>query len=595
MSLTLKPAGATVSGTDQLLDDGRPPEFKIAIVGGGPRGLYALDAILTQLRSVGGVRRQLKIVLFEPAEFPGAGVVYHPQQPHHLRMNFANQYISAWVATSGETCPHAVQGRPSLLQWLQRHYPSLAVPTGQIARAIVGEYLHWCFKEVVKQFDSLSDVGSSADSILNFSIKKTTVSDVQRSSDRWKLSSNFGDEVFDHVLVTTGHGGWRSSGVVAPIGRGDASSLIDRVFPVELMLSRDRVPARSKVAVCGFSLTFIDTALSLTEGRGGQFERQSRGWVYRAEGSEPKVIFPFSRSGRPMLAKPDESAINLPSGLSALWEQGRQEVRAIGSAEGGVDFMVSVWPRVLHYAEEALLLCGAGDDKGREQDRRVEDWFNVWSTSLPSGGDAHRAMQQSWQVATGESQPDQGWALGEAWRQLYSALVDVLSHGRLREVCWPSFTSIATEMERIAFGPPAENLGRILALIDAGFVDLNYLRGDIAVETSGPCIRTDDSRHDVNVIVDAVIPATGNHPSDSIVGKLFNRRVLHPMPGTTAVWVDESGSALSKTGEVVGGLSVLGRSTEGCIVGNDTLSRKLHGHPQRWASRVLNAVLSECD
>ena len=57
----------------------------------------------------------------------------------------------------------------------------------------------------------------------------------------------------------------------------------------------------------GIGLTFIDAVLSLTEGRGGTFERMPDGRLsYRASGGEPATILPFSRSGLPMAPKPHD-------------------------------------------------------------------------------------------------------------------------------------------------------------------------------------------------------------------------------------------------------------------------------------------------
>ena len=56
----------------------------------------------------------------------------------------------------------------------------------------------------------------------------------------------------------------------------------------------------------GFALTFIDAALALTEGRGGSFEPLDHPYRLRyvPGDGDAGVILPFTRTGRPMLAKP---------------------------------------------------------------------------------------------------------------------------------------------------------------------------------------------------------------------------------------------------------------------------------------------------
>lgn len=54
----------------------------------------------------------------------------------------------------------------------------------------------------------------------------------------------------------------------------------------------------------GFGLTCIDAILALTEGRGGQFEAVDSGKLtYTSSGKEPDRIFPFSRTGLPMVPR----------------------------------------------------------------------------------------------------------------------------------------------------------------------------------------------------------------------------------------------------------------------------------------------------
>ena len=63
------------------------------------------------------------------------------------------------------------------------------------------------------------------------------------------------------------------------------------------------MPPNSTVRCKGFALTFIDTMLALTEGRGGVFTLSATGYTYTPSGTEPRRIAPFSRSARPMRAK----------------------------------------------------------------------------------------------------------------------------------------------------------------------------------------------------------------------------------------------------------------------------------------------------
>jgi diaminopimelate decarboxylase len=196
-------------------------------------------------------------------------------------------------------------------------------------------------------------------------------------------------------------------------------------------------------------------------------------------------------------------------------------------------------------------------------------------------------MQSSYRVATGQAPPDMAWALGEAWRRSYKALVDCVSHGGLGASGWPAFARIAREMERIASGPPAVNMGYMLALHDSGFLDLGHVSHVSHAAHPSPS----DWPRTVEIRIDATIPppfeADGRGPIDG----LLTAGCLERGPGGGLV-VDRAGQALV-AGRIVPGLSVLGRPTEGCVLGNDTLNRTLHRHPIDWARRMIDRAGAE--
>ena len=119
--------------------------------------------------------------------------------------------------------------------------------------------------------------------------------------------------VYGEVLIAVGHGRWSPS--QARPSWAHSAPLVPAVFPVTRWLAADRVPPGAAVAVRGFALTFLDAALALTEGRGGAFAADARPNRLRYEASpdDAGVLLPFSRTGRPMLPKPEpEVARSVP-------------------------------------------------------------------------------------------------------------------------------------------------------------------------------------------------------------------------------------------------------------------------------------------
>ena len=91
---------------------------RIAIIGAGPRGLWAVEELLERARV------PLDVTVFDP--YPaGAGAVYRPQQPPQWRLNVncaivttAHDSFNAWRTRRGEDTTDAFPPRAQVGQFL---------------------------------------------------------------------------------------------------------------------------------------------------------------------------------------------------------------------------------------------------------------------------------------------------------------------------------------------------------------------------------------------------------------------------------------------------------------------------------------------
>jgi uncharacterized NAD(P)/FAD-binding protein YdhS len=495
-------------------------------VGLGPKGLFALERLLDHARCLGREAR-LRVDVFEPHDAPGAGPVYDPGQPSYLRMNFAAANLDMWWP-SGGVVPRA--HRRSFVEWRQAHaggdddYPP---------RAQVGRYLCDGFEALLRHAPPKAEVA----------LQRARVQAVHPDGDRWEVRTADGSGSYDEVLVAVGHQG----------GSG--------VFPVERMLGRERIAPGATVAIRGFALTFIDAALALTEGRGGTFEPLHHPYRLRYVSSpgDVEVIFPFSRTGKPMLAKPGPDLAAGTPELQAIAERARAQILAL---EAPISLERDLLPILSATTRASLRTERSGSDSG-------------FARSVRSGSDPDRAagaIEMSLAVGAGLAPPDRDWALGHVWRALYPAIVSRLGGDELAERDWPAFLRLAAEMERVAFGPPAVNAAKLLALVDAGVVDLTYLR-------DGPPV--------TDAVVDAVLPGPGALGHGGLLADLVADGHASVAPGRRGLDVACDGSCRARDGSISAGLSAVGRPTEDSVIGNDTLARGLHPHADRWARRVV--------
>ena len=505
--------------------------MRVAIVGGGPRGLFAVERLIAHLVAGGG---EAEVTVFDPQP-PGWGAGYRPDQPDWLRLNVNAAIVSADGGGAGRPS----LGLPSFAGW--RRARGEAEPLDPFPpRALVGRYFEHCWRDLLAILPPR----------VSLRHRSHRVTDLTQAGDCWLIDG----ESYAEVLLCTGHADdWPGA---LRHGWSGSPALVPRVYPVEHWLSAVRVPSGSRVACRGAALTFIDAALSLTEGRGGRFAVGG----YRRSGAEPAWIVPVGRRGGFPQVKPD------PAGpLAALNLCGPRERGLLRCARSGGDVdevLQAVWQAAADY-----LAIATGN--------RVP--FSAPGVVPPPPVDPVHGLRRSLQVALGRRPPGRTWALGQAWRDLYPAIVATLGHQRGSSAAWPRFAAAAGALEPVAFGPPPVNAAKLLALCEAGVVDAGHLAGQWSQAVA-----------DADVVIDCVLTppgaVAGEWPDDLLEVGMLTRGV-----GRRGVAVAPDGSCLNGAGEVVPGLAAAGRLTEDVVIGNDTLSRTLHPVLELWAERVAVA------
>ncbi len=502
--------------------------IRVAIVGGGPKGLFAAERLVAHLAAR---RAEAEVTVFDPQP-PGWGAGFRPDQPDWLRLN-----VNAAIVNADGGGP----GRPSLglsgfTAWRRAH--GEAEPLDPFPpRELVGRYF----------VDSWHELLTRLPPRVTLRHRTHKVRDLTHAGSGWLIDGTW----FDEVLLSTGHAqswpGALSHGWVGP------QPLVPQVYPVQRWLSPQRVPSGSTVVCRGAALTFIDAALTLTEGRGGRFGPKG----YLPTGDEPARILPVGRRGGFLQVKPDPDGPLASLELTAARERG---VRHCSGSVADVDaVLAAVWGTAADY-----LAIATGE----------RDGFPPPGVVPPSSDDPVGTLRLSLQVALGRHLPGQEWALGQAWRDLHPAVVRAVGHQSVPQHSWPRFAAAQAALEPIGFGPPPINAAKLLALCDAGLVDVRYLGGDWTEAVAN-----------ADVVIDCVLPPPGlveGEWPDALVAA----GVLVKGAGRRGVAVASDASCLSASGGIIPGLSALGRPTEDVVIGNDTLSRTLHPSAELWAERV---------
>lgn len=287
---------------------GRDDGPRLGVVGAGPNGTYAVER-LAAWAAAARLPTGTSVTVFEPdAQDFGCGRVHSAQQPVTSLANRAAGQIALGATTAlGEdqpTLPRAHEA--TFLAWHGRTgdgAPPVPV-TASPPRQAIGRALRDAFAAYV---DVLRAAG------VPVTLVAQPVDDVRPGPDgAWTLVCADGSaHVADEVLFGTGHPTLRLPATGRPTAAG--TTRLDVPYPVRAVRDHPAVAPGAVVGLDGLGLTAVDLALTLTEGRGGRFDRDGDGTLaYVPSGREPAALVPFGTTGMPPLTRPVNHKIGRP-------------------------------------------------------------------------------------------------------------------------------------------------------------------------------------------------------------------------------------------------------------------------------------------
>lgn len=526
---------------------------RIAIIGAGPRGLWAAEELLATARERGAAV-DVTVLSDRPG---GAAGAYQEDLPEWFLLNAPSRIVHThtmsfdqWRLRHGETepldpfPPRRLVGAFHQQQWQQLQQ---AVPPGSAVRVISGR---------------VTDLipGAAAQVKLCWRALEQPAGEQAR------------ELLVDQVLLTGAHAdSW--PGALRPEQLPAGARLAGGVYQPG---TAERVEAGTAVVVRGAALSFIDAALLLTAARGGRFvypEKSGCGPdtaavpTYVPSGMEPAAIIPVTRSGRFMEVKPCPTSALGKLEFGDIIDDYSPQLAAATTVPDMVEVLAACALELLRRAgrDEAAVAAAAPE-------------VDAVLAGTDFSGDPVAELAASHAVATGAAPASPAWAVGTAWRELYPVLISLTSFGGRQR--FPGFGDLAHRMERVGFGPPPLNAGRILALLQAGMINASYL-GRAAEFFNGTAQLRGSTGSEVSVI-DAVIAPPGVVPG-TLAHHLVSARGAQRDPLTGALITDRSGA--------VAGMEhvfAVGRTTEGWVLGNDSLNRGLHDIVPRWARRTVS-------
>ncbi|MDY0812926.1 FAD/NAD(P)-binding protein [Kitasatospora purpeofusca] len=609
--------------------------LQICVIGAGPRGLSVLERLCANERSSpSGATVTVHVV--DPAP-PGAGRVWRTDQSRHLLMNTVASQITVYTDDSVRI-DGPVEPGPSLYEWAKSLAPEgspdpAPVPAGTgpggpgrqpdspdgaalaeaaalgpntyPTRAFYGHYLHAAFRAVVAAAPPTVTVRVHRSRAVAMADAHGFPGGPQgvRLEDGTRLNR------LDAIVLAQGHLPAR------PTPREARTASLARIHHLDYITPANpadvHVTARpgQTVLLRGLGLNFFDHMALFTLGRGGRFEQADGGLVYRPSGAEPR-LYATSRRGIPYHARGENEkgayGRHLPRLLTA---EVVAELRERTRRGGPVRFATDLWPLVSREVEAvyygALLAARArgaereaftdrfltADDPAAVLDDHGIPEADRWSwdrLSRPYAGRefTDRADFRDWLL--GHLRHDVAEARAGNLSGPLKAALDVLRDLRNEIRMAVDHSGIAGDSYRddldgwytplnafLSIGPPVERIEQLIALIEAGVVELLGPGTEIRIDPVDPAFAAHSTAVPgppvrASVLVEARLPEPDlRRTDDPLLRHLLDTEqcAAYRIPGP------------SGTGYPTGGLAVTERPYR-------LLDGRGRAHPRRFAYGV---------
>ncbi|WDF69665.1 FAD/NAD(P)-binding protein [Sphingobacterium oryzagri] len=568
-------------------------ELVVGIVGGGPKGFYALERLFMEMQSQ-QLTEPIRIYLFNETPDFASGPNYQVDQADYLLINYCIGNIDAW---NREAINPEVKQQLNLTQWIEAHQIAgiKPEPTDYASRAVVGSYLQDQLKGLLASKPACAEV--------HFIVGKVSTISYEHGF-HLQLENQHQTFQVDKLLLATGHCYSNASLLQNEKHLLEMpANYFARAYPVHKL---DSIPAQASVGVVGLGLTFIDVALQLTEGRGGKFTDSGE---YLPSGKEPRIVA-CSRTNVPILARGPVYGGNHYQLRPKTIQYFKQ--LAASTARQKIDFEEEIYPvlqQEAHFAYYSTLLqtSDIAAIKAYTDSLPTSQRFQLENLLFPSYAeyDAESNPVLTYieanieQARLGELQSPI-MAAAAVWREATNWIADIYNHGGLTgesqrvldKELWGAFC-------RTSFGPPVENMQKIIALAKAGVIQFSteiWASMHYDTETAQFMWTNDQDQQSLSYLIDARIARGKLQQANApLYSALLANGLIQPhsneryQPGGPAL--DTDGRAISAPHIASPPLFFYGSPTEGVLLDNDSLSRKRNDMATPWAKHIVHYLI----
>ena len=571
--------------------------MKLAIVGGGPRGLYALECIMLSAYN-NQLNSGIEIILFESREFLGSGWVWRPNQ---LESNWLNINERALKDLPGRIETKykdtIVPSFPSYTDWLPKaeQNPPLSKADTFPPRSKMGLYL-------IDRFNTLADVLVGCEIL---TIVKEQVHNVNYLGNTISLETSEKTYTnFNDIVLTIGHqdtflddqlSEWKTY--------ADANSSVTlhtEAYPIEPILN-DHLKISTTIAFRGFGLATIDHLRAITEKLGGSFETvndRTRQVRFNKGPIREQSLVPFSLNGLPMVPKPlngdidnnfkptdDElndfaETIHSKSHKKPLADNHYFLIEAMAKVASNVFMRLGKLARAhtLSQNDVELLIISYLNNQELEHDLLLDLDMDVLKMMTSQVG-----------MATLQETISLDYCIGQVWRHCQPTFYKTFSYPKLEDDVVAEIIGLDEASKRYSYGPPVESIQQLIALCEAKVLNLEFLNDpNIALESDGWKLSLNGTHIVANKMINSILDAPKLVDVDApIIRSLLDNAIIEPLHTDLGIRTDDVNYIITPEDTPKAPIAVLGRLSKGSVIGVDAILECFNVRIRNWAEHLV--------
>ena len=566
---------------------------RIAIIGCGPRGLYALECLLQQL-SEQSVLKIPSVLIFDDSKDLGAGHVWKINQNDANWINISIQHLSELKGRhSMEIEGIEIPKFPSFNEWAEQYnfYKKTKILTFP-PRSVMGRYLSERLESIINTLLELQIVAVHKERIISaLPVEKSVVLE----------SSTKITYTVDECLLTVGH---------QPVSMSEETkrwqllaNKFDLIFvknPYNEKLL-DEIDPKS-IAIRGMGLAMIDVVRAFAFKFGNFIEiEDSPFYAYKSKYSHPFYIIPYSPDGLPPVPKPYTTAID------NIFDPGK-EIKL--SFKKKVEFLIQSLKDESFIEEFLSVIAEISTDlyiqkneffrKSTKSKSEIRKIVFAWLKNMNHKDElildtdlaCKSYMEQTVLMAHNATEISLDFVVMQVWRHLQPTMYAIFSHCDLPDGIMEKVVELDENSKRYTFGPPVGSIKQLIALSDKGILDFTFAKDpSVEITAQGWMIRSNSSSTNAKVMIDSVL---GSPLAKDITSPIFNdlieKRIITPVSANLGFKTSVDARIYTIDNTLNNSLCMIGRYCKGSVLGVDAILECFGRDAEAWSKSLIKRL-----